>query len=119
MRETWGALGTILVLLAGCSGAVGPPSCDVSVSGNQVVVEIDLPAEGLAYRDAHDLTPAGFSGTPSEVTFEARESTIEYSETGNSYVISYAVNYRQGEIGSYEITIGGDVYGDEEFTCSK
>ncbi|TAK11580.1 MAG: hypothetical protein EPO32_11635 [Anaerolineae bacterium] len=119
MRKSWVVLGIIFILLAGCSGAVESPTCDVYVSGNQVIVEIDLPAEGMAYRDTHDLTPAGFSGTPSEVTFESGGSEIEYAQTGNTYLIAYTVNYKQGEISSYQITISGNVYGDEVFTCSK
>ena len=107
------------VLLVACSGEAKPPKCDVFVSNNQINVVIDLPAEGLEYRDTHDLTPAGFSGTPSKVTIESGGSSVNYSKTGNTYNIAYTVTYENGEISSYDITIGGSVYGDVVHTCSK
>ncbi|HLC34366.1 MAG TPA: hypothetical protein VJJ70_05145 [Anaerolineales bacterium] len=107
------------VLLAGCSGEVEPPTCDVYVSGNRINVVVTLPAEGMDYHDTHDLTPSGFSGTPSEVTIDSDGSSVEYSQTGNTYVISYTVTYRDGDIAGYDISIRGSVYGDVEHTCTK
>ena len=114
----------ILIVLVGylivsCSGEVKPPTCDVYVSGNKINVVIDLPAEGMEYRDVHDLAPSGFSGTPSKVTIDSGGSSVEYPQTGNSYNIAYKVTYEDGEIASYHITIKGNVYGDVEHTCTK
>jgi hypothetical protein len=110
----------IVLLLAGCKGASAkPPTCDVYVSGNKIVVEINLPAEETAFIDRHDLTPQGLSGTPSEITIESGGSSVDYSKTGNTYTIAYTVNYKDGEIKSYDISIKGNVYGDVEHTCTK
>jgi hypothetical protein len=109
-----------ILLLAGCKGAsVKPPTCDVYVSGNEIIVEINLPAEETAYIDRHDLTPQGFTGTPSEITIESGGSSVNYSQTGNTYNIAYTVNYKDGDIKGYHISIKGDVYGDVEHTCTK
>jgi hypothetical protein len=105
------------VLLAGCSGEAGPPTCDVYVSGNRINVVVTLPAEGLDYHDTVDLIPSGFSGTPSEVTIDSGGSSVDYSQTGNTYSIAYKVTYRDGDIASYDISIRGSVYGDVEHTC--
>ncbi|RJP54912.1 MAG: hypothetical protein C4557_02330 [Anaerolineaceae bacterium] len=62
------------IFIAGCSGSTGtmePPTCDVYVENNRIIVAIDLPAEDMEYRDTHDLTPPGFSGTPREVNIES------------------------------------------------
>jgi hypothetical protein len=110
----------IVLLLAGCKGAQGkPPTCNVYVSGNQIVVEINLPAEKTAFIDRHDLTPPGMKGTPSEITIESGGSSVDYSQTGNSYTIAYTVNYADGDITGYHISIKGSVYGDVEHTCTK
>ena len=109
----------ICLLAAGCAGEAKAPICDVYVQGNQVMVVIDLPAEGLDYTGRHDLTPSGFTGTPSKMTIESGGSSVNYSKTGNNYEISYTVVYEMGEIASYDISIKGDVYGDVEHTCSK
>lgn len=121
-RQLQQAFGLIMIvlLLAGCNGASAkPPTCDVYVSGNQIVVEIDLPAEETTYIDRHDLTPRGFSGTPSEMTIESGGSSVAYSQTGNTYDISYTVNYKDGDITDYDISIKSSVYGDVEHTCTK
>lgn len=109
----------ICILVAGCAGEAKPPTCDVYVQGNQVMVVINLPAEGSDYTGRHDLTPAGFTGTPSKMTIESGGSSVNYSKTGNSYEIAYTINYEMGEIASYDISIKGDVYGDVEHTCKK
>lgn len=110
----------IVLLLAGCKGgSIKPPACDVYVDGNRIIVEINLPAEGTTYIDRHDLTPSGFSGTPSEITIESGGSSVDYSKTGNTYNIAYTVNYKDGGIKSYHISIKGNVYGDVEHTCAK
>ncbi|MFQ5943240.1 MAG: hypothetical protein ACE5JF_06780 [Anaerolineales bacterium] len=82
-------------------------------------VVISLPAEGMDYHGTHDLTPSGFSGTPSEVTIDAGGSAVEYFQTGNTYNIAYTVTYKDGDIASYDISIKGSVYGDVEHTCTK
>ena len=109
------------LLAAGCAGAseVKPPTCDVYVQGNQVMVVINLPAEGLDYTSRHDLTPPGFTGTPSKMTIDGGGSSVNYSKTGNNYEINYNVVYERGEIASYDIFIKGDVYGEVEHTCHK
>lgn len=107
------------MLIAGCSGAVEAPTCDVYVESNRIIVAIDLPAEGMEYRDMHDLTPPGFSGTPREVNIESGGSSVEYTKTGNSYDIAYTVTYKDGEITNYHISIKGTVYGEVEHTCTK
>ncbi|GEM_PF-2586142 len=107
------------LLMVSCSRDVKPPTCDVYVSGNQVHVVINLPAEEMAYHDTHNLTPSGFSGTPSRVTIESGGSSVEYSQTGNTYDIAYTVTYEDGDITSYHISIKGSVYGDVEHTCTK
>lgn len=106
------------VLLAGCSGEVEPPTCDVYVSGDRINVVVTLPAEGMDYHDTQDLIPSGFSGTPSEVTIDSGGSSVEYSQTGNTYNIAYTVTYRDGDIASYDISVRGSVYGDVEHTCT-
>jgi len=113
-------LAILMLLLAGCKGAaVKPPTCDVYVSGNKIVVEITLPAEKTAYIDRQDLTPSGLKGTPSEVTIDSGESSVNYSQSGNTYNIAYKVNYKDGAITGYHISIKGNVYGDVEHTCDK
>ena len=116
-------LGLILIVLGlvitSCSGEVKPPTCDVRVEGNRIIVGIDLPAEGMEYRGTHDLTPPGFTGTPSKLTVTGGGSSVNYSKTGNSYDIAYSVTYEKGEITTYQISIKSDVYGDIEHTCSK
>ena len=110
----------LVLLLAGCKGAaVKPPTCDVYVSGNKIVVEITLPAEKTTYIDRQDLTPSGLKGTPSEVTIDSGGSSVNYSQTGNTYDIAYKVHYKDGAIASYHISIKGSVYGDVEHTCDK
>jgi hypothetical protein len=110
----------IVLLLAGCKGASAkPPTCDVYVSGKKIVVEINLPAEGTAYIARHELTPQGFSGTPSKITIESGGSSVDYSKTGNTYNIAYSVNYEEGDIKDYNISIKSSVYGDVEQTCKK
>jgi len=111
-------LAAVGVLLGGCTGEMEPPTCDVYVSGNRINVVVTLPAEGVDYHDTHDLVPSGFSGTPSEVTIDSGGSSVEYSQTGNSYSIAYSVTYRDGDIASYDISIRGSVYGDVEHTCT-
>lgn len=108
-----------VVLVACSSGQVEPPSCDVYVEGESINVVIDLPAEETDYIDTHDLTAPGVSGTPSKVTIDSGGSSIEYSNTGNSYNIAYTVTYENGEITDYHISITGNVYGDVEHTCTK
>ena len=39
----------ICLLAVGCAGEAKPPTCDVYVQGNQVMVVINLPAEGMDY----------------------------------------------------------------------
>ena len=110
----------IVLLLVGCKGAsVKPPTCDVYVNGNRIIVEINLPAEKTDYIDRHDLTPPGLKGTPSEITIESGGSSVDYSQTGNTYTIAYTVNYKDGDITGYHISIKGNVYGDVEHTCTK
>jgi hypothetical protein len=109
----------LAMVLVGCSSEPKPPTCEVSVSNNQINVVIDLPEEETEYRNSHDLSPSGVSGTPSKVTIESGGSEVEYSKTGNTYNIEYTVNYEQGEITSYDISIKGNVYGDTEHTCKK
>ncbi len=109
----------LFAVLLGCSGDVKPPTCDVSVDGNRVNVVIHLPAEDTDYTDTHDLAPAGVSGTPTKVTFEAGGSKVEYSQTGNAYEISYTVVYEKGDIASYDVSVKGNVYGDTEYTFTK
>ena len=112
-------LSIVGMLFIGCSGGAKPPTCDVYVSSNQINVVINLPAEEMDYHDRHDLTPSGLSGTPSEVTIESGGSSVEYSQTGNTYIIAYTVTYEDGDITSYHISIIGSVYGDVEHTCTK
>lgn len=108
-----------IVLITCQSGEAKPPTCDVYVESGRIYVVIDLPAEEMEYRDTHDLTTPGVSGTPSKVTIESGGSSIEYSKTGNSYNIAYTVTYERGEITNYHISIKGNVYGDVEHTCTK
>ena len=98
------------MLIVSCAGEAKPPTCDVYVSSNQIHVVINLPAEEMDYHDTHDLTPSGFSGTPSKLTIESGGSSMEYSQTGNTYNIAYTVTYEDGDIESYHISIKGSVY---------
>ena len=109
----------LAMALVGCSSEPKPPTCEVSVSNNKINVVIDLPEEETDYRNTHDLVPSGVSGTPSKVTIESGGSEVEYSKTGNTYNIVYNINYEQGVITSYDISIKGNVYGDTEHTCTK
>ena len=119
LQQAFG-LTIIGLLLAGCNGgSAKPPTCEVYVEGDQVIVEIDLPAEETAYKDRHDLTPQGFTGTPSKMTIESGGSSVEYSQTGNTYDIAYTVDYEDGDITGYQISIKSNVYGDVEHTCTK
>lgn len=119
-RSWLGRLFLVSAILAACGpGQVEPPSCDVYVEGENIKVVIDLPAEEMDYIDTHDLTAPGVSGTPSKVTIESGGSSVEYSNTGNSYEIGYTVTYDHGEITDYHISIAGTVYGDVEHTCTK
>ena len=111
--------GLMSMVVIACSGEASPPTCDVYVSGNQLHVVVDLPAEDMEYHDTHNLSAPGVSGTPSSVTIEAGGSSIEYGTTGNTYEISYTVRYADGAIADYDISIKGSVYGDEEFTCTN
>lgn len=120
MKKTVFVLMFILaVVLGGCSAEPKPPTCEVSVSGNNINVVIDLPEEGTEYRNMHQLTPTGFTGTPSKLTIESGGSEVNYSNTGNSYNIKYNITYEKGEITSYHISIKGNVYGEVEHTCIK
>ncbi len=109
----------LAMVLVGCSSEPEPPTCEVSVSNNRINVVITLPEEETEYRNTHELSPSGVSGTPSKVTIESGGSEVEYPKTGNQYTIEYTVNYEQGEITSYNISIKGNVYGDTEHTCKK
>jgi hypothetical protein len=118
-----------VVLLAGCSGGADlgaggetgaePPTCEITASGGKVRVVIHLPEEETDYEDTHDLTPAGFSGTPSEVTIDSPASEVSYSQTGNTYEIGYKIVYKNGDISSYTVTVAGNVYGEVIHTLSK
>jgi hypothetical protein len=105
--------------ITGCANEVKPPTCDVYVESGRINVVIDLPSEEMEYRSTHDLSMPGFSGLPRKATIEAGGSSVEYSKTGNSYEISYTVTYEDGEITDYKISIKGNVYGDDEHTCTK
>lgn len=119
-RKLFIILAIVGLLAVGCSsGEVKPPTCEVYVGGNQIHVVVELPAEGMAYHDTQNLTPSGFTGTPSKVTIEAGGSSIEYSQTGNTYEISYTVTYEGGQITEYFISVKGNVYGDMEHTCTQ
>jgi hypothetical protein len=107
------------IFVTGCSKEVKPPTCEVYVEGGRINVAIDLPAEEMEYRNTHELTPPGFSGTPSKVTINSGGSSVEFPQTGNSYNIEYTVTYEDGEIADYHISIKGNVYGDVEHTCTK
>ncbi len=109
----------LAMVLMGCSSEPKSPTCEVSVSDNRINVVITLPEEETEYRNTHELSPSGVSGTPSKVTIESGGSEVEYSKTGNQYTIEYKINYEQGEITSYNISIKGNVYGDTEHTCKK
>lgn len=105
--------------ITGCAKEVKPPTCDVYVESGKINIVIDLPAEEMEYRSVNDLTVPGFSGLPSKVTIDSGGSSVEYSQTGNSYTIAYKVTYEDGEITDYHISIKGNVYGDVEHTCTK
>ena len=107
------------VFAMGCAGEIKPPTCDVYVDNEKITVVIDLPAEETDFRDTHNLTAPGVSGTPSKITIESGGASVEYSKTGNSYNIAYKITYENGEITNYHISIKGNVYGDVEHTCTK
>lgn len=107
------------LITAGCSSGVKPPTCDVYVSSGRINVVIELPAEETEYRRTYDLAVPGFSGTPRKVNIDVGGSSMEYPQTGNSYMIAYTVTYEDGEITDYHISIKGSVYGDVEHTCTN
>lgn len=109
----------LTIVLVGCSSEPKPPTCEVYVSGNNINVVIDLPEEGTEYRNMHQITPTGFTGSPSRLTVESGGSEVNYSKTGNTYNIKYNITYEKGEITGYQISIKGNVYGDVEHTCVK
>jgi hypothetical protein len=114
-----GFLTFFVMIMVGCSGETKAPTCDVFVENNQINVVVKLPAEEMDYHDKHDLEVPGVSGTPSKVSISGGGSSVNYSQTGNSYYIEYSVDYENGEITHYLITIEGDVYGDTVYTCEK
>jgi hypothetical protein len=105
--------------ITGCANEVKPPTCDVYVESGKINIVIDLPAEEMEYRSTNDLKVPGFSGLPRMVTIETEGTSVDYSQTGNSYTIAYKVTYEDGEITDYHISIKGNVYGDVEHTCTK